>query len=169
MSPFFSCLAHGVQHYISTFELSQSFSDISSLTILVDVQHFHENGKWILCLDKSKWLYVCLWTKWLWNGSCYSNLNFRRICLAPWGKRAPWRSDNYRVHIHSKACMWHDKNRLLKYFLPLYSVLSNSFIYSRDSTSEIPHGGTTPVAPSKNWIKFLSFKLLYSVVKKMFT
>ena len=27
------------------FELSQSFSDISSLPILIDVQRFHENGK----------------------------------------------------------------------------------------------------------------------------
>ena len=43
--PFFSCLAHGVQYYISVFGLSQSFSDISSLPILVDVQCLHENGK----------------------------------------------------------------------------------------------------------------------------
>ena len=49
-------------------ELSQSFSDISSLPILVDVQRFHENGKLILGIDKSKWLCVRLQTKWLWNG-----------------------------------------------------------------------------------------------------
>ena len=40
----FYCLAHGVW-YISMFGLSQSFSDISSLSILVDVQRLHENGK----------------------------------------------------------------------------------------------------------------------------
>ena len=54
--------------YISIFELSQSFSDIFSLPILVDVQRFHENGKLILYVDKSKWLCVRLRTKWLWNG-----------------------------------------------------------------------------------------------------
>ena len=52
--------------------------------------------------------------------SCYSNLNFRYcVCL---GKRAPSYPDNYRLYIHSKACMWHNKNTQLKDFLPLYSV-----------------------------------------------
>ena len=54
--------------FISMFELSQSFSDISILPILVDVQRFHENGKWIVCVDKSKWLCVRLRTKSLQNG-----------------------------------------------------------------------------------------------------
>ena len=47
--------------------------------------------------------------------------------------------------------MYHDKkNSQLKKFLPLYSVL---LIYSEVKTSQILHGGATPTAPSKNWIK----------------
>ena len=42
--PFFSCLAHGVSYFISIFGLSHSFSDNSSLPIVVDVQRLHENG-----------------------------------------------------------------------------------------------------------------------------
>ena len=54
--------------YISVFGLSQSFSDISSLPILVGVQLLHENGKWILCVSNgATWLSVCLQTNWLWN------------------------------------------------------------------------------------------------------
>ena len=45
------------------FGLSQSFSDISSVSILVDVQRLHENGKWILYVDGSKWFSVRLQTK----------------------------------------------------------------------------------------------------------
>ena len=47
--------------------------------------------------------------------------------------------------------MLHDKkNSQLKNFLPLYTVLLS---YSKVKASQILHGGTTPVAPSKNWIK----------------
>ena len=72
--PFFSCLDQGVNYHISMndhismFGLRQSFSDNSNLIILVDVQRFHENGKWILCISNgTKWLSVLLRTKWLWN------------------------------------------------------------------------------------------------------
>ena len=77
------------------------------------------------------------------------------------------------VYIHSKTWMWHDKkNTQLKYFLPLYSVL---LIYSKVKASQILHGGTTPVAPSKNRIEAISIHLIrktfpvfhiYLVVKK---
>ena len=43
--PFFSCLAHGVEYYISMFGLSQRYPDTFSLTVLVEVQRLHENGK----------------------------------------------------------------------------------------------------------------------------
>ena len=69
--------------------------------------------------------------------------------------------------------MWHDeKSTQLKNFLPLHSVL---LIYSKVEASEILHGGTIPVAPSKNWIKVIAIHLIrktfsvshiYSVVKK---
>ena len=40
--------------------------------------------------------------------SCYSHLNFRyRACF---GQGVPWYSGNYRVLIHSKTRVWHDKN-----------------------------------------------------------
>ena len=77
------------------------------------------------------------------------------------------------VYIHSKTWMWHDKkNTRLKTFLPLTSVL---LIYNRVQASQIFHGGTTAVAPSKNWIKAISINLIrktfpvfhiYLVVKK---
>ena len=60
----------------------------------------------------------------------------------------------------------------MKNFLPLYSVL---LIYSNVKASQILHGGTTPVAPSKNRIKAISIHLIrktfsvfhiYLVVKK---
>ena len=35
-------------------------------------------------------------------------------------------------------------------FLPLYTVL---LIYNKVKASQILHGGTIPVVPSKNWIK----------------
>ena len=54
--------------YISMFGLSQSFSDISSLPVLLGVQLLHENGKWILCVSKgAKWLSFSLQTNWLQN------------------------------------------------------------------------------------------------------
>ena len=69
--------------------------------------------------------------------------------------------------------MWHDKkNTQLRNYLPHYSVL---LIYSKVKASQILHGGTTPVVPSKNWIKAISIHLIrktfpvfhiYSVVKK---
>ena len=46
--------------------------------------------------------------------------------------------------------MLHDKNSQLKNVLRLYTVL---LIYSEVKASEILHGGTTLVAPSKKWIK----------------
>ena len=53
---------------------------------------------------------------------------------------------------------WHDKkNSRLKNFLPLYSVL---LIYSKVKASQILHGGTTPVATSKNRIKAISIHLI---------
>ena len=69
--------------------------------------------------------------------------------------------------------MWHDKkNTQLKIFLSFYSVL---LIYSKVKASQILHGGTTPVVPSKNWINVISIHLIrgtfpifhiYLVVKK---
>ena len=56
--------------------------------------------------------------------------------------------------------------------MPFSSVL---LIYSKVKASQILHGGTTPVAPSKNWIKAISIHLIretfpvfhiYLVVKK---
>ena len=95
--------------------------------------------------------------------SCYCQLNFRYCaCL---GQRALWHLGNCRVYIHSKI-VWHAENTLLKNFLPLYSVLSNYFIYSRVNASYILHGGTTPVAPSKNWIKAISIHLIQKNHKK---
>ena len=47
---FSSCLFHGMYCYISMFGLSQSFSDNSILIILADIQRWHENGKWVLCV-----------------------------------------------------------------------------------------------------------------------
>ena len=103
--------------------------------------------------------------------SLCSCLNFRyRACFE---QGAPWYSDNYRVYIHSKTWMWHDKkNTQLKNFLPLYSAL---LIYSKVRASQILHGETNPVAPSKNWIKAISIHQIrktfpvfhiYLVVKK---
>ena len=37
--------------FFSILRLSQSFSNISGLPILVDVQRLHANGKWILCVS----------------------------------------------------------------------------------------------------------------------
>ena len=81
--------------------------------------------------------------------SCCSYLNFQyHTCFK---EGAPWHADNCRVYIYSKTWMWHDKkNSQLKNFLPFYTVL---LIYSKVKASQILHGGTTPVAPSKNWIK----------------
>ena len=77
------------------------------------------------------------------------------------------------MYIHSKTWMCHDKkNSQLKNFLPVYSVL---LIYSKFKASQILHGGTTPVAPSKNRIEAISIHLIrktfpvfhiYLVVKK---
>ena len=55
--------------YISMFWLSQkSFSDISSMPSLVDVQRVHENGKRSLFFsNEAKWFSVRLQTKCLWN------------------------------------------------------------------------------------------------------
>ena len=64
------------------------------------------------------------------------------------------------------------KNSHLKNFLPLYSVL---LIYSKFKASQILHGGTTPVAPSKDRIEAISIHLIrktfpvfyiYLIVKK---
>ena len=84
--------------------------------------------------------------------SCCSYLNFKyRACFE---QGAPWYSTNYRVYIHSKTWMWHDnKNTQLKNFLPLYTLL---LIYSKVKASQILHGETTQVGPSKNWIKAIS-------------
>ena len=50
---------------------------------------------------------------------CYSYVNFRYRAYFEQG--APWYPDNYRVYIHSKTWLWHDKkNTQLKNFLPLY-------------------------------------------------
>ena len=45
----------------------------------------------------------------------------------------------------------------MKNFLPLYSVL---LIYSNVKASQMLHGGTTPVAPSKNRIEVISIHLI---------
>ena len=61
--------------------------------------------------------------------SCCSYLSFRYSAFFEQG--VSWDSDNYRVYIHFKTRLWHDKNTQLKNVLPLYSVLLNYFIYSR--------------------------------------
>ena len=61
------------------------------------------------------------------------------------------------MYIHSKTWVWHDKKNTQLKFLPLYSVL---LIYSKVKASQILHGGTTPVVPSKNWIKAISIYLV---------
>ena len=61
-----------------------------------------------------------IWSVWL-NGyvfvyelsgsefkSSLSYLNFRFLACVEQG--VPWHSGNYRVWIHSKICMWHDKH-----------------------------------------------------------
>ena len=102
--------------------------------------------------------------------SCCSYLNFRyRTCFEQ-GPR--WYSENYRVYIHSKTLMWHDKNMHLKNFLPFYSV---SIFHSKVKASQILHGGTNPVVPSRNCMRAISIHLIrktfpvlriYLVVKK---
>ena len=57
-----------------------------------------------------------------------------------------WHSSNYRVWIYSKTCMWHDKNALLKNFLPLYTALFNYFIKSRVKASYILDGDNSSCA-----------------------
>ena len=103
--------------------------------------------------------------------SCCSYLNFRYHACFEQG--APWYSDNCWVYIHSKTWIWHDKkNTQLKHFLPLYTVL---LIYSKVKASQILHGETTQVTPSKNCIKVISIHQIrktfpvfhiYLVVKK---
>ena len=61
------------------------------------------------------------------------------------------------MYIHSKTWVWHDKKNTQLKLLPLYSVL---LIYSKVKASQILHGGTTPVVPSKNWIKAISIHLV---------
>ena len=97
------------------FWLSRSFSDVPSLPILVDVQRLHENGKLILCVSNGTMFVYEL------SGcgidSCCSYLNFRyHACF---GQEAPWHAGNYRVYIHSKTRMRHDKDTQLKNSLPL--------------------------------------------------
>ena len=54
--------------------------------------------------------------------------------------------------------MWHDKkNTQLKHFLQLHSVW---LICSKVTAPQILHGGITPVAHSKNWIKTISIHLI---------
>ena len=97
--------------------------------------------------------------------SCCSHLNFRYCaCFEQWAPVCPFTL--------KRGCDMNDKkNTQLKNFLPLYSVL---LIYSKVKASQIIHGGTTPFAPSKNWIKAIFIHLIrktfpvfhiYSVVK----
>ena len=59
----------------------KSFSDISSLPILVDFQRLQENGKWILCFSNgAKWFSVRLQTKWLWNQFLLQLLQLQMWC-----------------------------------------------------------------------------------------
>ena len=54
--------------------------------------------------------------------------------------------------------MWHDKkNTQLKHFLQLHSVW---LICSKVTAPQILHGGITPFAHSKNWIKVISIHLI---------
>ena len=93
----------------------------------------------------------------------YSYLN------ACFEQRATRNSGRYRVWTYSKTQMWHDKNTQLKTFLPLHTVLSNYFSYSR-VLSDLSHFQPISFAYSRNlvkaihWIKkgSLSFKLLTS-------
>ena len=111
-----------------------------------------------VCMKTVNEFYVSNIAKWLnvrfRKASGCSYLNFKyRACFE---QGSPWHLDNYRMCILSKAPMWHNKNTQLKDFLPLYSVLLIYLIYNKVKASEILHVRTTPVAPSKNWIKAIS-------------
>ena len=106
---------------------------------------------------------VRLRTNWLWNQFLLLSLKLQILRLFRAKSSLTFRQ---LQSVHSKKCLWHDKNTQLKNFLPLYSVLSNYFIYSRVNASYILHGGTTLVAPSKNWIKAISIHLIKKNHKK---
>ena len=53
--------------------------------------------------------------------SCYSYFNFGYCTSFEQG--VSWHSGNYEMYIHSKTCMWHDKNTQLKTCLLVYTVI----------------------------------------------
>ena len=55
-SPIFLMLGSWNVVFISMFLLSQSFSDICNLIILVDIQRLHENSKWVLCASSGVYI-----------------------------------------------------------------------------------------------------------------
>ena len=63
--------------------------------------------------------------------SCCSYLNFRYCTCFEYG--APCHSGNYRVYIHSKTRMWHDKN------IQLHSYRSTLFYKSISFAVELRH------------------------------
>ena len=76
---------------------------------------------------------VRLWNKWLWNWLLLQllKLQISRLFRAS----APWHSDNYRVYIHSKTWMWHDKKntqlkKVLATLLCLINLQQRHFIFS---------------------------------------
>ena len=149
--PLFSIISSCLSK-VNVVWVKSKFSDNCNLTFNVCMKTVNE-----FCVSNgAKWLSIRLWNKWLWNWLLLQllKLQISRLFRAS----APWHSDNYRVYIHSKTWMWHDKkNTQLKKFLSFYSVL---LIYSKVKASQILHGGTTPVAPNKKWIKAISIHLI---------
>ena len=58
-SPIFILFGLWIAVFISMFGLSQSLSNNSNLIILVDIQHLHENDKWILCVSNGFFFLRC--------------------------------------------------------------------------------------------------------------
>ena len=70
-------------------------------------------------------LSVRLQTKWLWNRFLLQVLKPQNCACFDQG--ASWHSGNYRVYIHFKTCMWHDKNTIKKFIAGLlwfYKIIS---------------------------------------------
>ena len=81
------------------------------------LSHLAKLAKWLSCVE---YLYVwCIWLHFTvfiyelhgcrFEPTC-SHLNFRFCTCFKQG--VPWHSRHYRVWIHSKKSMWHDKNKL---------------------------------------------------------
>ena len=149
--PLFSIISSCLSK-VNVVWVKSKFSDNCNLTFNVCIKTVN---KFCVSNGAQDWVFI-----YEINGSeidsCYSFLNFRyRACFE---QGTHWYSDNCRVYTHSKTWMLHDKkNTQLKNYLPFYCVL---LIYIKVKASQILHGGTTPVAPNKNWIKAISIHLI---------